>query len=127
VGVRVVFLLFAPKGRAEGRKAWLPSSSGHTPETSAGPRSAPAVDGMLVRPFVGWIVAASVATVDLTFGANELRLRSCPAGGAETVSKRVRPILENSTACTCHMPNYPRPVVFRLVENSFGSIIGCQQ
>ncbi|WP_218778598.1 hypothetical protein, partial [Microbacterium esteraromaticum] len=33
----------------------------------------------------------------------------------------VRPILENSTACTCQMPIYPRPVLFGLVENSFGS------
>ena len=24
----------------------------------------------------------------------------------------VRPILENSTACTCQMPNYPRPTFF---------------
>ncbi|MFC5434915.1 hypothetical protein ACFPJ2_14685, partial [Microbacterium suwonense] len=32
----------------------------------------------------------------------------------------VRPILENSTACTCQMPNYPRPA-FWSVEYSFGS------
>ena len=104
-GIRVVFLLFAPKGRAKASGSGSPQAANHPHHTKIR-----TVD----RPLAGTDGEPARSSGRSDGIASAGKIVKLPRGDGCEAGWWVRPIFENSTACTCQMP------IFFSVDHFFG-------